>query len=171
MDNKVTSPTTKGVIISLILIVYSLVLQFAHQAQNKGLGSISMLIFVGAIIWAGVSFSNQMNHQVTYGNVFGHSFKAVATVTVIMIVFTIISTKFLFPETIDLAVENARAEMERSGQPEETVDKAVELSRKFFIPFAIGGILLIYMLVGVIASLIGAAVAKKTPTDPFTQPG
>jgi NADH:ubiquinone oxidoreductase subunit 6 (subunit J) len=135
------------------------------------LGAISLLLFVGGIIWASISFANQMNNNVTYGNVFSHSFKAVATVTVIMIAFTLIATKLLFPESVDQAMENARIEMEKSGQSEETIDKALEMSKKFFIPFAIGGVLLLYMIVGAIAALIGAAVAKKNPTDPFTQPG
>jgi hypothetical protein len=44
------------------------------------------------------------------------------------------------------------------------------MMEKYFIPFAIGGALFMYLLIGVIASLIGAAIAKKNPeVSPFDQ--
>ena len=45
----------------------------------------------------------------------------------------------------------------------DTIEKTLTLTKKFFIPFAIGGILIVYAVVGLIASVLGAAVAKKNP--------
>ena len=81
MDNKVTSPAVKGIIISLCLIVFSLILTFSGLEKNKGLGAIQFLILIGGIIWAAISFANQMNNNVTFGSVFVHGFKTAAAIT------------------------------------------------------------------------------------------
>ena len=44
------------------------------------------------------------------------------------------------------------------------------MTKKFFLPFALGGAILGTGFLGAIASLIGAAVAKKNPIDPFSNP-
>ena len=49
-------------------------------------------------------------------------------------------------------------------------EKGVEMMGKFFTISAVGGGLIMNLIVGAIASLIGAAVAKKNPRDPFQQP-
>ena len=51
---------------------------------------------------------------------------------------------------------------------DEQIKQALDMTRKFMLPFAIGGIIFMYGIVGAIASAIGAGVAKKTPKqNPF----
>jgi hypothetical protein len=45
------------------------------------------------------------------------------------------------------------------------MDKAIEISRKFFTTFLIAGTLVGYLIFGAIASLIGAAITKKNPNN------
>ena len=60
--------------------------------------------------------------------------------------------------------------MEKQGKLSESeIDKAMEMTRKFFNVFMIGGILLTYAIVGAISSLIGAAITKKRPYNPLEQ--
>jgi len=47
----------------------------------------------------------------------------------------------------------------------EQINAALEMTRKFFNVFLIGGTLIFYLLFGVLASLIGAAVTKKEPRN------
>jgi hypothetical protein len=137
--------------------------------QSKGLGSIGMLIFFAAIIWACINYANQLKGNLTYGNAFTHGFKTTAAVTAIMIVFTVVTVKFLFPESLDEALQQAESEMEKGNMSDDQIETGIAFTRKFFVPLAIGGVLLGYLVVGVIASLIGAAVAKKNPQSPFVQ--
>jgi len=44
------------------------------------------------------------------------------------------------------------------------------MTKKFFMPFAIGGTILGTGFMGAIASLIGAGIAKNNPVDPFNTP-
>ncbi len=172
METKITSPAVKGIMISLVLIAFGLIIQFMNLSTNKALSSIGIIIFFGAIIWSCIYYAKQMDANVSFGNVFADGFKTSAAVTAIMIVFTIISLKLLFPEMIDKTLEEAQANMaKQNNMSDEQIETAMTMTKKFFIPFAIGGALVMYLLIGAIASLIGAAAAKKNPRDPFNQPG
>ena len=171
MEKQITTPAVKGIIISLLLIVYGLVLYFTDQFANKALGYVQYVILIGGIVWACISYAKQMNSDVTFGNVFAHGFKTTAAITAIMCVYTFISMKFLFPDMVDKIIDVARENMqEQNNLDEAQIDKALEMTREYFMPFAIGGILIMFGIVGAIASLIGAAVSKKKPQDPFGQP-
>jgi hypothetical protein len=171
MEKTVTTPVVKGLIISLVLIVFGLAIHFAGQSTNQGLGSLQYLVLVGGVIWACISYAKQMDQNVTFGNVFAHGFKTTSVITVIMIIYTVIALKFLFPEMMDLALDKTREELAKSNMSDEQTEQTVEMTTKFFLPFAIGGILIAFLFIGTIASLIGAAVAKKNPQGPFQQNG
>ncbi len=172
MEKKLTSPAVKGVIISLILIVLSLIIQFLNLTKNRGFSSIQFVILIGGLIWSAISFSKQMNANVTFGNVFTHAFKTAAAVTAIMVVYTIISIKFINPEIVDMALQEARTGMEGKNMSDDQIDRAINFTRKFFVPLTAGGVLLSFLILGVIGALIGAAVSKKNPQQsPFVQQG
>jgi hypothetical protein len=171
MEKTVTTPVVKGIIISLILIVFQVAVYFAGQSTNQGLGSVQYLVLIGGLIWACISYAKQMNHNVTFGNVFAHGFKTTAVVTVITIIYSIIAIKFLFPDMMDMMLDKTREELAKNNMSDEDSEKAIEMTSKFMLPLAIGGILLAFIIIGAIASLIGAAVAKKNPQGPFNQAG
>ena len=72
---------------------------------------------------------------------------------------------------IDKSLEIAKKKMESSQNnlSDEQMQQSLDMIRKFFVPIAIGSILVMFAIVGVVSSLIGAAVAKKNPQSPFEQ--
>lgn len=169
METKVTTPVVKGIIITLVLIVFGLVLYFTNQMQNQSLSYVQYLILLAGIIWSCVNYSSQMNANVTFGNLFAHGFKTTAVITVLIIIYTVIALKFLFPDIVDKTLEISRQEMEKSGRISDSqIDQQLNMVRDNFMVFAIGGIIIFFAIVGAIGSLIGAAVAKKKPQDPFS---
>ncbi|HEX8460511.1 MAG TPA: DUF4199 domain-containing protein, partial [Segetibacter sp.] len=158
-----------GIIISLVLIVFALALQFLDLSKNKAVGSLQFLFLVGALIWSCVSYAKQLDGNVTFGNVFAHGFKTAAAITAIMVVYTVISLKFINPEALDIALREARTNMEAKNMSDDQTETAINFTKKFFLPLAIGGTLFIFLFIGLIGSLIGAAVAKKNPAGPFVQ--
>lgn len=169
-ESKVTSTLTKGLIISLIIIVVDVIAGFAGLRFESWYTWVPTIIFCAAIIWACINYANQMNNAVTFGNVFAHGFKTTAVVTCILIVYTLLSIYLLFPDMKDVALERARQEMEKNPQmSEETIDQAMEMTNRLFLPFAIGGALIGNLISGAIASLLGAAFARKNPPTPFQQ--
>ena len=68
------------------------------------------------------------------------------------------------PEMKEKALEMSRTELEKNPQmTEETIDKALEFTSKYFFLFGVVGSLFSYAFIGGIASLIGAGIAKKNP--------
>jgi Protein of unknown function (DUF4199) len=168
MEQKVTSPIVKGLIITLILALIDLIGGFAHLKMETWFRWLPTCVLVAAIIWACINYGSQLNGNTTFGNVFAHGFKTSAVVACILILYTLLSIYIIFPETKDLAIEAARKQMEEKGNiPEANIDQAMEITRKFFLPFAIGGALIGTLIIGAIAALIGAAFTKKNPQAEF----
>lgn len=164
MEPTITPISTKGITISLVLIVLALAFYFLDIKQGSPLQYISYAVFIGGIIWAILSYGKQMNYNVTFGNYFAHGFKVTALITAIMVIFIIVFV-LLFPEMKEKAVDAARESMAKKNLTAEQASAGLEMTRKFFMVFAIAGTLFMYLLIGCIVSLIGAAVAKKQPNQ------
>jgi len=168
METKVTTPLIKGIIISLVLIVFGLILYFTNQMQNQTLSYFQYVLFLAGIIWACVSYSKQMNANVTYGNLFAHGFKTTAVITAIILVYTVVALNFLFPDIVDKSLVVSRQKMEASGKLSDSqIDQQLAMVKDHFTLFAVAGIIIGFAIIGLISSLIGAAIAKKKPQDPF----
>jgi hypothetical protein len=165
MERTVTPTSTKGILIGLILVILALVTYFLDLKVNGPLQWIGYAIFIGGIIWSIMSFGKQINHNATFGNYFAHGFKVAALVTAIMIIYIIIFV-VLFPEFKEKAIVEARRSMQAKGNiTEEQINAGLEMTKKFFMVFLVGGTLVGYLFFGTIAALIGAAVTKKDPNN------
>lgn len=160
---KITSTSTKGIVIALILIVLMLATYFANIKVDGPVQYIGYAVFIGGIIWSVNIYGKQINYDATFGNYFAHGFKVSAVVTVLMIIYLLIFVN-LFPDFKEQAIAQARLKInEKNNLTEDQISQALEFTRKFFMLFLIGGTLVGYLLVGAIASLIGAAVTKRQP--------
>lgn len=162
MQQKITSTTVKGFIIGLIMIAVSLTASFSGIEASGAFQWVIYCIFFAGIIVSIYQFGKQVNHNSTFGNYFAHGFKTSAMVTILMIAFLVIFMT-VFPEFKEKAMEEAKKSMSSKNLSQEQIEKALDLTKKFFMVFLIGGALLGYLLFGAIASLIGAAVTKKDP--------
>jgi len=169
MKNKVTSNVIKGLIIALVLVLLDVASTLGDFKYAKWYSFIPTIILIGAVIWACISYANQMDNHVTFGNVFAHGFKTSAVVACMLFIYTLLAIFVLFPEMKEKALEMALTQLESQGgnMPEDAKEKALQFTDKLFVPIAIAGAVLGTLIVGVIASLIGAAVAKKNPVTPF----
>ncbi len=169
MEAKVTSTIVKGVIISLVLIVISIAGQLTDLDQETWFKWLSSLLLFGSIIVSCILYANQNDNRVTFGNVFADGFKTTAVITCITIVFMVILF-MVMPELKQRVFDQAIMQAEKQGQSDEMIEKSMDMVKKMFWVFMIGGIMVMYLFTGAIASLIGAAVANKKPVDPFQQP-
>jgi hypothetical protein len=161
----------KGLILGLITTTYGIALYLMDLWQNKSLGYVSYVVILGGIIWSCMYYAQQMNGNVTFGNVFAHGFKVTASLIVITVVFTFLEVKIIFPEMVDKIIDIAAKDMDKNKNLNESqIKSALDMTRKFMIPFMIGGIILGYGIFGAISSAIGAGIAKKNPNPtPFEQ--
>jgi hypothetical protein len=151
-----------GLIISAIVILFSTLFYILHINTQKWTQWVGVLImFVGVIISC-IQFAKANDGNVTFGNVFGNGFKTTAIVALVTIAFSVLFV-LIFPDIKEQALEQVRLDMEKQGQADDVIDKAVAMTDKMFIVFLLAGGIFGTLFFGVIASLIGAAVAKKNP--------
>jgi Protein of unknown function (DUF4199) len=163
MEQTITTTTTKGLVIGLILIILALATYFANIQVNGPVQWIGYAVFIGGVIWSVYSYGKQVDYNATFGNYFAHGFKVAALVTAIMIIYVVIFI-ILFPDFKEKALDQAKISMrEKNTMTEEQMTQALEWTRKFFMVFLVGGTLLGYLIIGALAALVGAAITKKQP--------
>jgi hypothetical protein len=158
-----------GLIIGAVLIIYSLALNFAGKGQDRTLGWIAYLLFVvGLIVFINL-YGNAKNNEMTFGGLFSYGFKATAIATLLIVICLVIVISIM-PDFKQKILDAMRQGMEDQGKlDDDKIDQTVKMFSKNFILFVVGGALFMYLLFGVIASLIGAAITKKNPVSPFQQ--
>ena len=171
MEQKKTSHIVKGLIIGLILIIYTTSIYLTGNMMNKWLGYVSYAILIIGLILSGMIFSKENNANVTFGNVFANSFKTNAIVTLLVILWSILSFKVIFPNMENEMLEVTKKEIEKQPNiTDEQISQSLGLIKKGFMVMMIGGAIFGYAILGAIGSLLAAAIAKKNPQpEPFTQ--
>jgi len=171
MEDKKNTLWEKGIVIALILIVLDLIFHFTGLNENSKIVWVGFGFFVIALIYVTMLYSKQHSGQVTFGNLFAHGFKISAIVTLIMLLWMILSFKVIFPDTQEKLMQAIRAAALKKGASEADFNKGMEFTKKYFMTFMIGGTILYYAFFGLIGSLLGAAFSKKIPANssPFQQ--
>jgi uncharacterized membrane protein YciS (DUF1049 family) len=169
-ETKIMSPQIKGLLIALVVII----LHIAGYFTGIGFSTtwynwVVNLVLLAAIIIACVHFANQKQGFVTFGNVFVHGFKISAVITIIMLVYTLLAFTVLFPDMKEKIFEMQAAQMEKQGLDDDKMEQATNAMKNFFWPITIGVTIFGTLIWGCIASLIGAAVAKKKKFNPLDQ--
>jgi multisubunit Na+/H+ antiporter MnhB subunit len=168
MEKKPTTAIIAGIILALVSIVLFLVYYFTGLAfQDNATKWIPALIMIAFIIIFIVKWANDNNNNVTFGQCFGYGFKMIAMTTIIVFVFTLIFL-YTFPDYKTQLMDMMRNQFNQKGNlSDEQKEQALGIFDKFFMISILGGSLFGNLVIGTIASLIGAGVAKKNPVNPF----
>lgn len=151
-----------GLVISVIMILLSTLFYILHINTEKWTQWVGMVIMFVGVIVSCIQYAKVNNGNVTFGNVFGNGFKTTSIVALLTILVGVLFV-LIFPDIKEQALEQVRRDMEKQGQADDVIDKAVAMTDKMFIVFMLAGGIFGTLFFGAIASLIGAAVAKKNP--------
>ena len=168
-ENKIMSPQIKGLLIALIVIILGIAGYFTNLGFSTWYNWVVNAIMLAAIIIACVHFANQKQGYVTFGNVFLHGFKITAVVAIIVLVYTLLAFTVLFPDMKEKIFEMQQAQMEKKGIDDDKIEQGMTIMKKYFMIFLVIGVIFGTLVWGSIASLIGAAVAKKKKISPLDQ--
>ena len=158
----------KGLVVSLILMVVDLIGGFAQLRFESWFRGLPVGILVIAVILLCIQYGKEGIEDTTYGKVFGYGFKITLLIALFMFIYTLLSLFIIFPELKEMVLQKTRTDMEAKGTySQDVIDSAVNMTKKFFVPFALIGGILATVLFGVIGSLLGAAFAKKTEANVF----
>jgi hypothetical protein len=169
MERKPITSTVAGLILSLVIILYSLVLTFTGLNSDPALTWLTYLILVVGVVVFITMYGRAMNHRVTFGGLFAYGFKASA-ITALLVIACMVIVFYAFPDLKEKMFDAMRTNMEKDGKLSDSeINEAMEMSRKYFMVGLVGGGLFFMLLCGTIGSLIGAAMTKKLPPNPIEQ--
>lgn len=158
---KIQTHKSYGLVTAIAIIIIGLILHVANLSMQSWAQWIIYIPFLIGLILNAQAYAKANDHFVTFGQVWSSCFKTTAIITIISVLWGIISI-YVFPDMLEKGMDMARQKMEEGGSmSEEQIDQALAMTKKFFIPFMIGGIVFGYMFFGAILSLIAAAIPKK----------
>jgi hypothetical protein len=154
---------TNGVILGLIGIVYTLLMYFLDLTFNKVQGYIYLPLLVVALYFLIKSYRDTYMHgYITYGQAFGAGVVIFLYYAVIMSVFLYLLYAVIDTGLIAKQLAFSQEILEKRGIPQEAMDAAVKIQKKFAQPGIIAvSTLFSNMITGVIMSLIASIFVRK----------
>lgn len=168
MPTKTLSNLNASLILFLVMVVYSLTINFGGLQGNTKLAWLSYIIVIGGILILVMKYAKDMENNVSFGNLFAYGFKTTAFLIIFFIAFTVIFY-LVFPEYKAALLHIMKDNVLKKATPEnkEQMEKGVEIMQRFFWVSMNAGILFSFAILGAIGSLLGATFAKKIP-EKFT---
>jgi len=159
----------KAILLSLILIIVNLIGGFAHLLFENWFRWLPTIIMCVGIIVFCIQYGKETTKGVTFGKVFGYGFKISLVISILMILYSLLSIYVIFPEFIDQLLVKTRTDLEaKGGMTDDQIDQAVTMTKKFMQPLPL--VLVTFfatLFFSTIASLLGAAFTKKSEPDVF----
>jgi len=151
-----------GVLGSVVIMVYSTILNVSGLSQNKILSALSFVFMIAAIVMAMKNFKEQNKGFMSYGEGLGVGSLVSAIMGLLSSAFTMFYIQFIDNTLLTQSMDQVREDMERRGMDDSQIDQAMEYSQKFMSPgvvFVMG--VFGYVLTGFIISLIIAAIIRR----------
>ncbi|MCE7863686.1 MAG: DUF4199 domain-containing protein [Bacteroidetes bacterium CHB5] len=154
--------------VSIVLTVLLYVVDYTMMVQLKTL-FLSLLLYLGITIYAGIDYRNSVGGFLPYGKAFVHGFLVLAISALVATLFTMVLYHVIDPELpqnlTDASIENTREIMAGFGAPEETIDAEIEKVRERTTgQFTVSGQLMSFAYIlffSAIMALISAIFVKK----------
>ncbi len=167
MENKNTSLFVNaliwGAIVGLVSVVYSVILYMLDQTLNTVLGYLGFIIIIAGLAIAMKSYrDNVLDGILPFGKAFGFGVLIVLISAVVTGIYGYLLYTVIDPDLMGKVMDVQTEKMLERGLSEDQVEQALEVSKRFMKPafmFITG--LITSLLVGVVLSLIIAAIFKK----------
>lgn len=166
-EKKSLSPVVAGLMISLVLVILTMLFSYAGLQSQSWVQWVGYAVIIIGICWSVMHFSGQESHRFGFGDLFAYGFRLTTVIICIMIVFTLLFS-YMNPEMKEQVMEATREKF--SSQPgisDSDADRFLALFEKNYTLILLIGVIFSYLMLGVLGSLLGAALAKKKPSSPF----
>lgn len=167
MEKKPTSATVMGLMVALVMAVYSLLTYFTDLYMEPWAQICGGVLLFGGLMTCVLLHAKEVNYRDSFGALFGFGFKATASCAVISIAYSVLQS-FVFPDIKTRFLESQREaalKSENAAANAQAIEDGIAMLDKNYIMFMILGMIFWLLIIGAIASLIGAAVAKKNRVD------
>jgi hypothetical protein len=153
-----------GLIMGVALVILSLITYLAGAVKAPTWVSfINYAIMIGIIIWGTMKYRDEvLSGAISYGNALGFGVLISLFAGIIVAVFTYIQITLIDPDFISKMLAIVEEELVKRGMPDEQIEMAVEMQKKFMTPLIMTVSSLLGMVVmGFIFSLITSIFLKK----------
>ena len=158
-----------GMVTAVIMVIINLVIYLAGWAFIDGVPYVTEIPLLVGLILNAMAYSKANDGYVTFGNVFSSCFKATMIVTVIMVVWCIV-TIYAMPEMKEKVLEVTRQKMLKNPQvTDDIMEMSMNFTRKYWNAIAIASAIIGTLFFGTIFSLIAGGIAKKNGEMPFPE--
>ena len=163
-----SSSLMAGVVISILLIIFKLVLFLLDVDEQSYLQFIYYVIFALGLAWAMYSVrNNRLDGFATYGKAFTIGLYASIAVAVVMAIYTYVYMKYIDPSFVNDMLSQAEDKMIEANpdMSEDDINKALEMTKMFMQP----GLMSIFsifgsVITGSLLSLIIAIFVRREST-------
>lgn len=153
-----------GLIMGVVLVILSLITYLAGVIKPPfWLSIVNYAIMVGIILWGTKKYRDEaLGGAITYGNALGFGVLITLFAGVIVAVFTYIQFTIIDSDLVSKFMAIAEEELVKRGMPDDQIEMALEMQKKFMTPLIMTISSLIGMVVmGFIFSLITSIFLKK----------
>ena len=167
-ERKPLSHIAAGLLIALAVILVSVLLAFLSGANaGTGVGWIGFLVMIFGLMFFIQRYGKALNYRASFGDYFNYGFKATTLIVLLYVVY-LLGLAFLVPDIKQKVLEATRLELEkRKNFSDSEIENTIQMTNKYFWLALIGTSMFFLAFIGAIGSLIGAAVTKKLPKNPF----
>lgn len=159
--------------VSIVMIVLAYVVDVRFMASLKFL-TLSLLVTLGYVIYAGITYRNEIGGFLGYSTALQHGFILMAISGIVGTVFNLVLYNVVDPDLpqkmTDAIIQNTEETMAGFGAPQQSIDETLEgMKTKMAEQFGVSGLLmgylkgLIYFLV--IALITSLFVRKNEPLE------
>ncbi|HLR37716.1 MAG TPA: DUF4199 domain-containing protein [Chitinophagaceae bacterium] len=146
-----------GSVLILLFVLYY-VMGWNYDRDYKSW--IPSIVFMLLIVAAQFKHTSVVDDSIPFGNLFAKGFKTAAVGTCIYVLFLVLFI-WLDPGYKERMLSMSKQNMIEQGLTSEEIKSGMAMARDYFLSSAISGAVLGELLLGVIASLAGAAAAPK----------
>lgn len=157
--NKAATKWALIYVLTAIIITY--IIQFSNLDPNSSVKYLSYIPFIAFLLLTQKEYKDQLGGYIKFGDAFSAGFRFALFSGILLAVFIYIYLTFLSPEVLTKTMELQRDKMAEQGLSNEQIDKGIDIGKKYGAIFGAVGAAIAYAIMGVIISLIGAAIFKK----------
>ncbi|PZD77913.1 DUF4199 domain-containing protein [Mesonia sp. K7] len=151
---------------SILVLIVSYVLNLSPENKlNYLIGGINLIVSIAVFTYAIKEYKNQNRGYLSLSEALKTGLAVAVVSGVITAIYSYFHYSYIFPEFIEMTMEQQRAGMLEAGMPEEQIEQSMNMMSFMRAPWFYGTITLIYSLFfGFILSLIiGLIMKKKDP--------
>ena len=167
--SKFIAAGTFAVIIGGVLILYTLIIDFAG-ARFTTFNMIALYVLEAAgLSYALISYRKEYRENIiSYGQAFAFGTLVALILSLILVIFNFIYTQWINPDIVQMSRDYTEQKLLERGLSEDMIEMQLQFMDRFKSPvFTIISGFIVNMVVFSIINLIVAGFVKREPTDPF----